>query len=178
MRTGKKIAIVSILAVVILYRPVVRWIVTPSAVRASWVEPLADASYFRTRPELPTFGRPPEELYQHFDTVLEANDQKRRLFHAAQSGQGKVGLFRRYSTVEGRPILTWLLVDGSRVTYVHDHTGDGGAPATAVDTQTTKTVKLGFLSDRKFIEGEPGTNDSQKIVLELGFAEYRTIYFH
>src|ERR1019366_4361286 len=124
--------------------PVARWIVTPSAVRASWVAPLADAAWFRSDPELPTFGRPPEELYQHFDAVLEANDQKRRLFRAAQSGQGKFGLFRRYSTVEGRPILTWLLVEDGRVTYVHDHTDDGGAPATAVDTHTPKTVKLGF----------------------------------
>jgi hypothetical protein len=178
MRIGKKIAIVSILTIVFLYRSVARWIVTPSAVRASWVEPLADASYFRSRPELPTFGRPPEELYQHFDTVREANDQKRRLFRAAQSGQGKVGLLRRYSTVEGRPIRTWLLEDGGRVTYVHDHTGDEGAPATAVDTHTPKNMKLGFLSDRKFLEGEPGTNDSQKVVLELDFATRSKVYFH
>jgi hypothetical protein len=178
MRAGKTIAVVCLVAALLLYRPVARWIVTPSAVRASWVEPVADARYFGFHAELPTFGEDPHKAYEHFDAVLQANEQKRRLYRAAQDHKGKFGLFRRYSTVEGDPIFTWLLVEDGRVTYVHDHTRDGGAAATAVDTHTPKTFKLGFMRDHKFIEGDPTPNDSQKVVLELDIGKYDKVYFH
>ncbi len=156
MKIGVTTAI--LITAFVVYRPIAKWAVTPSETRAPWVERLATYgtgfhSHYETAP-LHLLG--PDNL----KIVSQSNEQKRHLWEIYTSGKGCYGLASHYSTVEGARIYTWLLVEDGKLRFIHDHTQDGGAPATAVDTYTLKGARLGFLRDYKFIEGQPGKENS------------------
>jgi len=109
----------------------------------------------------------PDEDTNVLNLVFKANDQKRKLYTMYTTGKGEYGLSRQYSTVEADPIETWLLVQDSKVTFIKDSSHDGGAPPYAIHTRTPLKIKLGYLHDRKFIEGEPASTDSPVIVFKL-----------
>jgi hypothetical protein len=152
----------------IIYRPVTHFLCVPSAVRASWVEPLATTgTRFYHQRELFTGGEEALKVWDELEPVFSANDQKRKLFATVKSGVGSRGLLRRYSTVEGRPILAWVLVQDGRITFVKDCSRDGGAPPWAVYKRVPLDFSLGFMRENKFVEGEPSPADSPVIVFQI-----------
>ena len=177
MKTALAIGVL-ILAFV-LYRPIAKWAVMPSDTHASWVEPLATegTGLCRVSELWPASFQLPE-MQERYSPLIKANEQKRHLLATYFAGKGRYGLFRRYSTVEGAWIYTWLLVKDGHLRYVHDHTRDGGAPATAVDTSIPKSVRVGFLRDGEFVEGAPGPKDSPIVVIELDIGRYDPARFY
>jgi|GEM_PF-4457213 len=161
-----------VLVLGIAYRPVVHYLSLPRAVFSSWVEPLATTGTRYRQRELFTGGEDARKLYEDLDPVFKANEQKRRLFATLNSGRGKMGLLRQYSTVEGRPIREWLLVQNGMLTEVKDSSRDGGAPPWAIYRRVPLACRMGFMRDGKFTEGEPSTNDSPVIVFQL---QYRNV---
>jgi hypothetical protein len=154
----------------VIYRPVTHFFCLPSAVRASWVEPLATAgTRWRHPSELPTHGEDARKVYRDEDAevVFKASEQKRRFFAALKAAKGNMGLLRRYSTVEGDPIAEWLLVQDGRLTVVHDSSRDDGAPPWAVYVSAPLEFKLGFMRAHNFVEGEPSATDSPVIVFHF-----------
>ncbi|MEA3189093.1 MAG: hypothetical protein QOD99_2923 [Chthoniobacter sp.] len=167
MKRGAKI-IGLLLLLWIIYRPVTHFFCLPGAVRSSWVEPLATAGTgYRHQDELFTGGEEARKVYDNAEPVFKASDQKRRLFATLNAGKGSMGLFRRYSTVEGDPIFEWLLVQDGKLTYVRDSSRDDGARPWAIHVSTPLDFKLGFMQHSKFIEGEPSPTDSPVIVFRL-----------
>lgn len=158
----------------LVYRPIAKWVVTPSETRAPWVEALATyKTGFDGISEIQPLDRAsPVFREMHMEAILDANEQKRRLWTTYKSGQGRYGVLRRYSTVEGAFIYTWLLAEDGRLRYIHDRTRDGGAAATAVDTYTPISARMGFMRDEKFIEGEPAAEDSPILVIQLDIGRY------
>jgi hypothetical protein len=154
----------------IIYRPITHFFCVPLVVHSSWVEPLAtEGTGYRHNAELFTGGEDVRKLYDktEIEPVFRASEQKRRLFETLRVSKGSLGLFRRYSSVEGDPILDWLIVQDGRLTYVHDSSRDGGAPPWAVYVCTPLDFKLGFMRKDEFVEGEPTTTDSPIIVFQF-----------
>lgn len=151
----------------------------PAETRASWVHPLAtsETGLYSVR-ELPRSKVQHPTMDDRYSSLEEANEQKRDFISTYYSGEGKSGLLRRYSTVEGARIYSWLLVDEGKLKYVKDSTRDGGAAATAVDSYVPKALRVGFLKDGKFIEGEPSANDSIVIVIELDIGRHYNVKFY
>jgi len=151
----------------IIYRPVTHFLCLPSAARASWVEPLATTGTGYRQKELFTGGEDVRKVYDDLDPVFAASEQKRKLYATFKSGRGKVGLLRKYSTVEAQPILAWVLVQDGRVTYVKDCSRDGGAPPWAVYKRAPLDFKLGFMREGAFVEGEPSSTNSPVLVFQI-----------
>lgn len=164
----------------LLYRPVAKWIVMPAETRASWVEPLVTVGTgLHGRRDIPPLDRLPPEFRETYPPlVTKANEQKRRFWTTYMSGIGRYGLWQRYSTVEGAWIYIWLLAEDGALRYVHDHTRDGGAAATAVDTYTPKSAQLGFFRDGKFVQGAPASDDSPILVIQLDIGRYDPVRFY
>ena len=175
----RAVAIAILIAAFVVYRPIARWAVTPSETRAPWVEQLATiGSGFHGHAECsPSLLLDPFSRESYGPIIVASNEQKRRLWEIYTSKKGRYGLASRYSTVEGAWIYNWLLVEDGKLRFIHDHTRDGGAPATAVETYTLKGARLGFLSDSKFIEGQPGADDSPILVFELDTGRRKSARF-
>lgn len=152
----------------IIYRPVTHFACLPRAVRASWVEPLATTgTAYRFAQELFTGGEDARKVHGENKAVFVASEQKRKFYATFKSGTGKAGLLRRYSTVESKPILAWVLVQDGKITYVEDCSRDGGAPPWAVYNRVPLDFKLGFMCEGRFVEGEPASTDSPVIVFQI-----------
>ena len=173
-----RLVIGSIVLALLLYKPVKRLMMTPFAVHSSWVEPHRKSPFGRVR----ELGVADDETARGkygdgvVDGIEQVNAQKRRLFAIYQKGQGKMGISCRYSTVEGDPIFTWLLVEDGNARFVDDDTYDTWG-SRKVATHPLKSMRLGFTRDGKFVEGEPAPADSPVIVIELAYEGGRELYF-
>jgi len=169
---------VLIIAIVIffLFRPVIHSLLLPWAIRTTPTEQL---SYkFPARRELFTGGQNPKDVYGDFYREIDIeNNKKRNVYRAYISQNGKTGLSRSYSTVEGRPIFTWLLIDNGKARFISDSSNDGGAPPWAINEFVPQTIKLGFFREGNFIEGEPSATDSPLIVLQVEKTDMFSEYF-
>lgn len=166
----------------IIYRPITHFFCLPWAVHASWVKPVRNPSTlgFAGHGEIYTSGKGARELYgTTLNPIYEASELKRRFYAILKAGKGKMGLSRRYSTVEGSPIFEWLLVQDGKLSFVEDTSNDGGAPPWAVSIYAPLEFKLGFFREHKFVEGEPAATDSPIIVFQMLIHKFGdTIYFH
>jgi hypothetical protein len=140
----------------------------PRAVHSSWVERLATTGtgYAGIR-ELFPGGEDAHRAYPNAEAVFKASEQKRRFFKLLTAGRGRMGLFRRFSTVEGDPISEWLLVEDGKLTYVHDSSRDAGAKPWAVYVWSPVEFAVGFMREHNFVEGEPASTDSPVLVYQL-----------
>jgi hypothetical protein len=71
-----------------------------------------------------------------------------------------------YSTVEGDRIVEWWLVQDGVITLVHDATRDAYGRWPGVERHHPK-VKLGVLGPTGFVEGDPGVDSPQIVVLRF-----------
>ena len=172
--------IIGILVVIfIAYRPVVKWFSMPSVTRADWVESLATLGIGAARAnELPPWDGHSQENQRDYSAIVKANDQKRHLMEVFNSGKGHYGLLQRYSTVEGQPIYSWLIVEDGKMKFIEDCTRDGGAPPTAIHVSTPKSVRVGFYRNGKFIESTPSSQDSPVRIIQLDIGKYDLVKFY
>jgi hypothetical protein len=173
-----RLGAVSVILVLLFYKPVKRLVTTPSAVHASWVEAHRPNPVGRVRELGVIDGKTVKEQYGDslVDAIEHVNEQKRRLYAAYRKGEGKMGLSFRYSTVEGDPIFTWLLVEDGIARFIKDSTRDVWGSAEGVAIHALKTMRLGFMQKGRFVEGEPTPADSPVIVLELAYERGRELY--
>lgn len=162
-----------VLIVFFIYRPVVKWIVSPWDTRASWVEPLATfGSGVHSNPEFPPFARLRPGMEEEQKLILKSNKQKLKVIETFKAGKGRYGVLQRHSTVEGAWIYTWLIANEGKLTYIRDTTRDGGAPPWSVHSYPVKSFRIGHIEKSKFVEGIPTETDSPMIVLELDTDRY------
>lgn len=175
-----RLVAMGIVLALLLYKPVKRLAMTPLAVHSSWVEPHRKNPFGQRWGELEVGdGKTAREYYgdNAVDAIEPMNEQKRRLFATYRKGQGKMGISHRYGTVEGDPIFTWLLVENGSARFVEDDTHDTWGSRT-VATHTLKGIRLGFMRDGKFVEGEPAATDSPIVVLELDYQKGGRDIYH
>lgn len=170
---------VAAILIVIVDRIGARWFAAPEVTRAPWVETLATLGTREWRQrELPPWDQFSREDYTDFDALLNANNQKKKLYEMFKSGKGCFGLKRRYSTVEGDWIYEWLIVEDGNMTVIQDSTRDGGFSPSAVYIYVPKTVLTGFYKNGEFVEGEPSSEDSPIRVVQLDVGRSRSIEFY
>lgn len=160
------LAILVVVGICIAYKPVLRLCLIPWRVHASWVSDLATQGTTFSGKELPpayteSFGGVLP------DTVRRANEQKRELLKAYESHTGRIGLRRTYATIEGDRIIAWLLVDHGEAEYIYDGTRDHWRGAPGIDRHRVTGITLGFSKDGKFVSGQPQTDGSVIVVLNV-----------
>jgi hypothetical protein len=71
-----------------------------------------------------------------------------------------------------------LLVEDGSARFIKDSTRDAWGSAAGVATHPLKMMRLGFVRDNKFVEGEPAPTDSPIVVLELDYQKGGTSLYH
>jgi hypothetical protein len=119
----------------------------PSEVHESWVEPLNLRGSFKEK-----------ELPEYQDLLRRDNDRRKLFLKIYQAGKGRAGLTHGGGTMEGDPIVEWIMVDDGKLLLIEDATRDRYAGFPGVFKFSPTNAALGYFQNNKFIEHDPGTN--------------------
>ena len=155
MKRIEKLAALAIVVLLLFRGFIVRILLIPWRVHWSWVEEMP------SRRDLATSNQKMFKAYQTYRT-----------------GKGKYGLERRSSSTEGTPIVTWILIEDGRVTFVDDGSRE---LFPIIHIRRPASLEIGFYRfDRpsypQWIEDEYGTSVSNESY-QLQFREPDGVYW-
>jgi hypothetical protein len=150
---------------------------SPAVTRETWVDQLAT----KVGPEYATMAdlNTPEhsvDMVAVISSIRLGNAQLRHLAEIYRLGEGRYGLARFYSSVEGDLIRTWVIVKHGDLQYIKDSTRDRHGTR-AVTTYDVKALRVGFYRKGKFVNSEPGPDDSAIVAIELDIGRREWVRF-
>ena len=169
-RLGIAIAVILFFVIVVIFAhsALMRLVLIPPYAYSSWVEDIAaPALFFHEGISSMTLAQVDAKFGpQRAAELRRTNEQKRKFYATWKSGNGRYGLRRSYSTVEGDRIVEWWLVRNGVITLVHDATRDEYGRWPGVERHHPG-VKIGVLGPQGFVEGDPGPDSAAIIVLRF-----------
>jgi hypothetical protein len=131
---------------------IVRLVMIPWKVHMSWVENAVPHHKYR-HVDLDKFRD--QITPEHRDFIEQANKQKVNLYETYKSGKGKFGLKYRTGTVEGDPIVNWIIVEDAKLSIIHDSTRDSWGTFPGMRIYQPADLAIGYFKGTNFIEELP-----------------------
>jgi hypothetical protein len=143
--------VVVLVSAVLARGMIVRIVLLPWRVHASWVHDVATIdSPLQLYRELPA-DYTSRFTQAQLQKVKEANRQKWDFVKAFRAREGKRGLRTSYSTPEGDRIDLWFLTENGQLTVVHDGSRDQFGSFPFVTVHHADDVVIGYWSNANFV---------------------------